>query len=76
MATEGGVLAAEVIVAAAWGYGGVGLIVAALFLLAGIDRVDPSARGAVAFRPLLAPGIVLLWPLVLIRWRRLAQGRA
>jgi hypothetical protein len=51
-----------------------GLAVAIAFLLVGIDRIDPAARGAWAFRPLLVPGIVLLWPLVLARW--VAAGRA
>jgi len=45
-----------------------GGVVAALFLAIGIDRVEPSARGAYAFRPLLIPGICLIWPLVLYRW--------
>lgn len=50
--------------------GGVGLA----FLLRGIDRVDPAARGAYAMRPLLLPGLALLWPVVLWRWRVLARG--
>ena len=58
-----------------WAYGGIGLAVAAAFLLIGIDRVDPAARGAYAVRPLLVPGLVMLWPLVLIRWVQLARGR-
>jgi hypothetical protein len=66
--------AASLLVDLAWAYGLLGLAVAAAFLLYGIDRVDPSARGAVAFRPLVAPGIVLLWPLVLLRWRALAKA--
>lgn len=45
-----------------------GGIVAALFLVIGLDRIDPSARGSYAFRPLLIPGICLIWPLVLYRW--------
>ncbi|WP_029064665.1 hypothetical protein [Labrenzia sp. DG1229] len=45
-----------------------GGIVAALFLVIGIDRVEPSAHGSYAFRPLLIPGICLIWPLVLYRW--------
>lgn len=57
-------------------YGGIGLAVAAAFLLVGFDRVDPAARGAYAVRPLLLPGLVLLWPLVLWRWRILARGDA
>lgn len=46
----------------------VGGVVAALFLVVGLDRIDPSARGTYAFRPLLIPGICLLWPLVNYRW--------
>lgn len=53
----------------------VGLAVAVAFLGFGIDRVDSAARGAYAFRPLLLPGIVLLWPLVLWRWRVLRRRR-
>ncbi|MEM7619690.1 MAG: hypothetical protein AAF228_04390 [Pseudomonadota bacterium] len=49
----------------------IGGAIAALFLLIGLDRIDPSARGAYAFRPLLIPGICLLWPFVLIRWAQL-----
>ena len=33
----------------------------------------PSARGAYAFRPLLVPGLILLWPLVLWRWWMLTR---
>ena len=49
-----------------WLYAGVA--VAIVFLVFGIDRVEENARGAYLFRPLLIPGIVLLWPLVLVRW--------
>ena len=49
-------------------YGAVGSVLAAAFLLWGIDRVDAAANGAYAFRPLLIPGIVLLWPVVAVRW--------
>jgi hypothetical protein len=52
-----------------------GLIVAVAFLSVGIDRIDYAAVGAYAFRPLLIPGIVLLWPLVLWRWVVLARNR-
>jgi hypothetical protein len=55
-------------------YGSVGLAVAAAFLLFGFNRVDPAAHGAYAVRPLLLPGLVLLWPLVIWRWRVLARG--
>lgn len=62
------------IVDVAWGYTYVGLAVAALFLTVGLGRVSPDARGAYAFRPLLVPGIVLLWPAVLLRWIALERG--
>ena len=54
-------------------YGLAGLATALGFLLLGIERVDRNARGAYAFRPLLVPGLALLWPLVLWRWRVLAK---
>jgi hypothetical protein len=63
------------IVHAAMAYGAAGAILAVVFLLWGIDRVDPSARGAYAFRPLLIPGLVLLWPLVAARWLALERRR-
>ncbi len=45
-----------------------GLIVAVAFLAVGIDRIDHAAVGAYAFRPLLIPGLILLWPLVVWGW--------
>lgn len=63
------------IVCGAGAYGLVGLAVALAFLLVGIDRIDAAARGAYAFRPLLLPGAVLLWPLVLGRWAMLERRR-
>ena len=66
---------AEAIVSAAKVYAIVGGVVATAFLMYGIDRVDPSAHHAYAFRPLLAPGLVLLWPLVLWRWKALERRR-
>ncbi len=48
--------------------------VAAAFLLIGIDGIDEDADGAYAFRPLLIPGILMIWPLVLWRWLRIKTG--
>jgi hypothetical protein len=48
-------------------YAIIGAVVAVWFLLFRLDPFDPAARGAYAFRPLLIPGLVLLWPLVLLR---------
>lgn len=62
---------AETVLTAAGYYGWIGLAVAAAFLSIGIGRVDESARGAYAVRALLAPSVILLWPIVLIRWIQL-----
>ena len=36
---------------------------------AGVQRVDPEARGAgFGFRTLIFPGVVAFWPLLLRRW--------
>ena len=59
---------AEALVLAMQVWGIVGAVVAALFLTIGIDRIDEDARGAYVFRPLLIPGVLLIWPLVLWRW--------
>jgi hypothetical protein len=56
-------------------YAVIGAALAAAFLLWGIDRIDPAANGAYAFRPLLIPGLVLLWPLVAARWLKLEWRR-
>jgi hypothetical protein len=65
-------MAANIILAAQI-YAALGAVVALLFLVFGIERVDPAARGAVTFRPLIVPGLVLLWPLVLWRWSLLTR---
>jgi len=67
--------AAEIIVACARGWGVIGSLVALAFLTVGIDRVDEDARGAYAFRPLLVPAVLLIWPLILWRWWVLETGR-
>ena len=56
-------------------YGYAGMAVAAAFLLIGVDRVDPSAKGSYFFRVLAIPGVVALWPIVLIRWVQLETRR-
>ncbi|MGD0431296.1 MAG: hypothetical protein ABSA58_09405 [Acetobacteraceae bacterium] len=53
----------------------VGVAVGAAFLFLGIDQVDPAARGSYAFRPLLLPGLALLWPFVAVRWFTLGRRR-
>lgn len=68
------ILAAKVIAALAGGYLLTGLAVGIAFLLFRLDKQYPAARGAYAFRPLLLPGLALLWPVVLRRW--MAGGAA
>ncbi len=67
---------AAFIVQAVTVYAAIGAMVAVVFLLWGIDRIDPGARGGYAFRPLLFPGLVLLWPFVLLRWLALERARS
>lgn len=50
-----------------------GVAVAAVFLLWGLDRIDMKGHRAWMFRPLLVPGVILIWPLVLWRWLILAR---
>ena len=66
---------AETIVWLVEGYLAIGLAVAACFLIFGIERVEPYSKGSLGFRPLLVPGLCLLWPLVLWRWRVLWLAR-
>lgn len=56
-------------------WGGIGALVSVGFLTVGIGQIDEDAQGAVTFRPLLIPGIMVLWPLVLWRWWIIASGR-
>jgi hypothetical protein len=58
---------ARIIVDIAELYAVIGAVVAVWFLLLRLDAIDPTAHGAYAFRPLLIPGLMLLWPLVLLR---------
>jgi hypothetical protein len=56
-------------------YLAIGVVLGVAFLFVGIGRVDAAARGAFAFRPLLLPGLTLLWPFVAVRWWSLARER-
>lgn len=53
----------------------IGAAVAAVFITVGIDRIDEDARGAYVFRPLLIPGVLLIWPIVVWRWYLLETGQ-
>lgn len=65
---------AQGLIHAAQVYGVIGAVIAAVFLIVGIDRIDPAARGTYTFRPLLVPGLVLLWPVVVARWFTLERA--
>jgi hypothetical protein len=50
-------------------YVGIGAFFAVAFVVGGVQRIDPMARGAGwGFRLLIAPGATLFWPLLLLRW--------
>ena len=50
-------------------YAAAGGVFALLFLLFGAARIDNGAKGAgLGFRLLIIPGLIALWPLMLIRW--------
>jgi hypothetical protein len=51
-----------------------GAAISAVFLLFGLGRLDENAQGAWVFRPLLIPGVLLIWPLVIWRWSVLSRG--
>ena len=63
------IVAAELIVLLLGAWFGVGAIIALLFLVFGVDKVDASAKGAsFFFRPTILLGCIMLWPYVIIRW--------
>jgi len=66
-------MAAAIIVDCVTAWLAIGIIVGVAFLFLGIGRIDPAARGSYAFRPLLLPGLVLLWPFVALRWYALSR---
>jgi hypothetical protein len=60
---------AQILVTTMAVYGGLGAIFAVAFTYVGIEHLDPVARHApLGFRLIVAPGSVLLWPLLLVRW--------
>ena len=50
-------------------YLGVGAVFAIALLMFGLARIDRGASGAgFVFRLMLLPGLIVLWPLMLVRW--------
>lgn len=70
-----GMAAAETLITIATWYAVAGAAVAVLFLAIGLNRIDPAGHGSYLFRVLLVPGLVLLWPIALLRWLQLELGR-
>lgn len=61
--------------AAAGAYLALGVVFAVAFQSVGLARVDAAARGAGwSFRVLITPGVIALWPVLLLRWRASARG--
>ena len=60
---------AELVVGLAETYILAGAAFAPPFLVRGLTRIDPMAIGAPwTFRALIAPGVIVFWPLLLMRW--------
>lgn len=50
-------------------YAAAGAVFAVVFLVLGVTRIDNGAKGAgLGFRLLILPGLIALWPLMIIRW--------
>lgn len=50
-------------------YAVLGLLFAGPFIIRGVTRLDPAARGtSLAFRLAILPGTVALWPVLARKW--------
>ncbi len=65
---------AESIILIAQIYAAIGLVVALAFVTVGLGRVELAARGAFLFRLQIIPGLLLLWPIVIVRWVALERS--
>ncbi len=65
---------AEIILLIAEWYLYAGAVVALAFIVYGVDKIDEAAHGTFLFRVLILPGLIGLWPLVLVMWRRHAKA--
>lgn len=45
-----------------------------MFITIGLGRVELAARKAYLFRLQILPGLILLWPIVIVRWVALERS--
>lgn len=63
--------AAQILVVAGAVYAAIGLLFGLWFVARGVDRVDPAARrSSRGFRGIVLPGVIVLWPLLMLRVAR------
>jgi hypothetical protein len=68
--------AAEVFVVSLAAYASIGILFSVIFLSVGIGCVDPgAAESGLGFRLVILPGVVSLWPLLLLRWTKRRRRR-
>ena len=68
-------LVIQIFLAAFAMYVGVGVLVGGVLAFAGIGRIDPvAAQSPWLFRALVLPGMVGLWPVMLMKWARAGKG--
>jgi hypothetical protein len=57
-------------------YAGIGALVGVPFVISGIGRIDPAAKASPwTFRLLVLPGVIAMWPLLLLRWSAARDAR-
>ena len=68
---------ADLLLFAVGGYLLAGFLFGVAFVTRGVSRIDPAARGtSAAFRLLILPGSVVLWPLLAGKWVTRERTRA
>lgn len=56
-------------------YAAMGVVFAVAFMLWGVVRIDSAAKGgSLGFRLMILSGVILLWPVLLMRWLRVVKG--
>ena len=61
----------ELLINAIKAYVFAGFLFSVIFLIFGIQRVDPDVKGlSLGFRLIIIPGLCVFWPLFALRWIR------